>query len=222
MSDVWNSLQGLPARPGRDARSHRTARARRPARAAGDGTRLPAVLHQRVALFRLGSRPSQAAEVVRSVSRCSTTDWRDTSMCGPCYLFTAVVIAISVVPSGRGQPTVADLIDSGTVKEEQFAGILKAEEDESMMGAVRKDDPAMVARVLARSADPRADIELTGGDMKTLLMFAAIWGKGKEAVVPKLIEIGVPLNAVDETGHTATMYAASLNRLGVLRALLVR
>ena len=139
-----------------------------------------------------------------------------------CGGLLAMVAALYVAQVEAQSPTVSELIEKGHVKEEEIGGILRSQQDENIMGAVRKDDPEMVARVLANSEDPAADIEMVGGDLKTLLMYATIWGKGKEKVIPKLIEIGVPLDAVDDTGHTAVMFAASLGRTGVLRALLVR
>ena len=142
-------------------------------------------------------------------------------------LVVMLIAALSSAVEAEERPAYAELKGQGHVSDDQILGILKDDEEETMMGAVRKDDPEMIQRVLNRASEAQnqADIHLRGGDNKTLLMYAAIWGgkgQGKEKVVPMLIELGVPLNAVDEQGHTAVMYAASLAKPGVMRLLLVR
>ena len=44
--------------------------------------------------------------------------------------------------------------------------------NEDLMSAVRKNDPAMLERVLAAAADPAEEILLIGGDLKNLLHYA--------------------------------------------------
>jgi hypothetical protein len=138
----------------------------------------------------------------------------------------AVALVAALSAAGEAQSTYGVMTGQrqATVGQDQVGDILKANEDETMMNGVRNDDTEMIERVLARASQEQneADIHQTAGDKKTLLMYAAIWGRGKEKVVPMLIDLGVPLNAVDDVGHTAVMYAASLNRPGVLRLLLVR
>lgn len=129
-----------------------------------------------------------------------------------CGGLLAMVAALYVAQVEAQSPTVSELIEKGHVKEEEIGGILRSQQDENIMGAVRKDDPEMVARVLANSEDPAADIEMVGGDLKTLLMYATIWGKGKEKVIPKLIEIGVPLDAVDDIALLHKTGGGSLQR----------
>ena len=93
--------------------------------------------------------------------------------------------------------------------------------NEDLMSAVRKNDPAMLERVLAAAADPAEEILLIGGDSKNLLHYAAMWHPGKEAVVPGLIEAGAQLDGEDQFGYTPIMLSASMGSAKVMKQFIV-
>ena len=131
-------------------------------------------------------------------------------------------VLLTSAPTVAAQPTVGDLIKQGHVTQDAVNNMQANAKNENLMNAVRKNDPEMVARVLAASADPGEDILQIGGDYKTLLHYAAMWYPGKDAVVSALVEAGAPVDAIDMFGHTPIMMSATMGCTNVMKHLLVR
>ena len=134
----------------------------------------------------------------------------------------AVALTLAgVLASVSADADIGKLMKEGKISKEQIEKIQADAKNEDLMSAVRKNDPAMLERVLAAAEDPAEEILLVGGDLKNLLHYAAIWHPGKEAVVPGLIEAGAQLNDEDQFGYTPIMLSASMGTASVMKHFIV-
>ena len=130
------------------------------------------------------------------------------------------LVAVALTLAGVLASIRADA-DVGKKTKEQIEKLQVDAKNEDLMSAVRKNDLAMLERVLAAAEDPAEEILLIGGDLKNLLHYAAMWHPGKEAVVPKLIEAGAQLNGEDQFGYTPIMLSAMMGSASVMKLFIV-
>ena len=130
------------------------------------------------------------------------------------------LVAVALTLAGVLASVIADA-DIGKKTKGQLEKLQADAKNEDLMSAVRKNDPAMLERVLAAAADPAEEILLIGGDLKNLLHYAAMWHPGKEAVVPGLIEAGAQLDGEDQFGYTPIMLSASMGSAKVMKQFIV-